>query len=205
MVSQIEGEIDGGGLGDPQLNIDDNRRTLGQLKDGWRQLDALQDNPAAQRDLSRDLGLVVDFAKRGRRQTVTYPDSTCIGGTAPCGRSCELPFTTYITTLEPHSNDAMAICVPSTVLCPVHVSVPGLRNSIHRGDAFSINLRFNKSDTTSPPPPAPPPLFQGTTANIQIFLVDLLSKDGRSLGMSIMAQKKHSVRTRHGASQVRCD
>lgn len=68
MVSQTDDQVDGGGLGDPQFDrsISENRRTLGQIKDGWRRLHDLQDEPAAQRDLSRDLGLVIDDAKRGR-------------------------------------------------------------------------------------------------------------------------------------------
>lgn len=67
MVTQVEGAEDGGGLGDPQFDIEKNRRTLGDSLDGWRQLEALKDSSAAQRNkLSSDLGLVIDSAKRGR-------------------------------------------------------------------------------------------------------------------------------------------
>ena len=66
MVKQVEDEPKGGGLGDAQFDIDKNRRTLGQMKDGWRRLDALPNNSNEQRELSKDLGLVVDSANRGR-------------------------------------------------------------------------------------------------------------------------------------------
>lgn len=67
MVTQVEGEEDGGGLGDPQFDIDKNRRTLGESLDGWRQLEAIKHDPAVQRNkLSSALGLVIDSAKRGR-------------------------------------------------------------------------------------------------------------------------------------------
>lgn len=53
----------------------------------------------------------------------------------------------------------------------------------HRGMRLAANSMAKKVNTFSP-------FFQGTTANMQTFFLELLSTDGRSLVMSIMAQKK---------------
>lgn len=56
-VEQSELE-DGGELGDPQFDIDANRRTRGHMDDGRQELEDLAPNPAAQAKRSMELGLV---------------------------------------------------------------------------------------------------------------------------------------------------
>lgn len=48
----------GGDLGNPLFDIDRNKRTWGQVVDGFSELKALADNPGAQTERSKELGLV---------------------------------------------------------------------------------------------------------------------------------------------------
>lgn len=63
MVTQTDDESSS--LGDPQYDIDAHRRTLGEMKDGWKELERTEGNAASQK-LSTELGLVADSAGRGR-------------------------------------------------------------------------------------------------------------------------------------------
>ncbi|CAM9534271.1 unnamed protein product [Hapterophycus canaliculatus] len=57
MVRQSENDT-GGDLGNPQFDIEKNRRTWGQILDGFSELEALAGDPAEQTRRSKELGLL---------------------------------------------------------------------------------------------------------------------------------------------------
>lgn len=56
-VEQVNDET-GGDLGNPLFNIDEHKRTWGQIVDGFSELEALADHPRSQTERSKELGLV---------------------------------------------------------------------------------------------------------------------------------------------------
>lgn len=186
MVSQIEDEEYGGGLGDARYNIDENRRTLGQMKEGWSRLESLPTDSTEQRKLSRDLGLVVDSANRGRplfdkmflNPILHVPvERLHADSLVSCFTDLKYWFTSIVERVHravmgfPLSLFAAMFAVFASKLYPGVASEEPGRCLSAGGKTFLS------------------PFSQGTTTNMQTFFLELLSTDGRKLVMSVMAQR----------------